>query len=274
MSSTARLCAVFFGLGFQTAGWCGQQSALPALKVEVTQDLRLGKQVYNWAPSWSSPFRRVATLEPKKFTQESHGTAWATEFHDKLILVTAGHVIGTCGEVNFSPENKTKAELAELAEYHPVSRISRVVLGGVGGKPIRIGTLSDDADIALVVPHSDAVFSGLKVFKLANRLPSLFESVRALGFPHGAHFAKQEQTTVTTVVGAKGYFVLNIPLNKGFSGGVVLDENGLALGVITSIDETSTTVMALNRILLEQFKFDEAKRVLTKQYPLPPPTDK
>jgi hypothetical protein len=247
---------VFAGL---TAGWSATPAASPALRIELTQDREFGKYVDVWVPSLASPFHMVSTLETKKILLRETGTAWATELHGKPILVTAGHVIGTFGERVLDAKSQ-----ASLTGFHRTRQESTVVLGGIGGTPKEIGILKADSDIALIVPGSGAVFSGLRIYPLANRLPALFESVRAIGFPLNAEFAKQENSTVMSVMGKAGFFVLNDALKPGFSGGVVIDADGRALGVITSVDKSSTTVLALDRTLLEQFKFDEAKRVLTK----------
>lgn len=269
MNAIARVLACIFAFAGLTAGWCATPVAVPALRIELTQKLRFGKQVDRWVPSWSSPFHTISVLETNEAPPlRKTGTAWATELRGKPILVTAGHVIGTFGESVL--DTKTQAS---LAGFHRTRQVSEVILGGVGAAPKEIALPKSESDIALIIPGSSAVFSGLKIYPLANRLPALFESVRAIGFPNGAVFAKQENSTVMSVLVKAGFFVLNEPLESGFSGGVVIDAEGRALGVIANIEKSldgasgSTTVLALNREMLEQFKFDEAKRVLTKQYP-------
>jgi S1-C subfamily serine protease len=202
------------------------------------------------------------------------GTAWAVVLEGHQYLVTAAHVVGV-GEhpepVVFQEvkngEVVTRTKLAwDNSPRTETAYQVRVGVGDFGTSVKNVGLFSPDSplkDVALLEPTEDRVFAELRSTPLAGKVPQVGDTVRALGIPDT--FAQQlTSATVAAVFERQGYFVLSTALPPGYSGGVVLDKEGRAVGVVTSTSKNQTTVILVNGARLKGAEFKPARQVFSK----------
>ncbi len=213
--------------------------------------------------------QREKTQISRIYTQ---GSAWAVELDGHPYLVTAAHVIGLLNrpspdaiqEVkNGAPVTRTKLEWP-----NPPSELAYVVRVGIGdfGAPVKtVGQFSADSsrnDVVLLEPAQGRVLAELRPTKLASSAPKVGDQVQALGLPD-TPVQQNESSTVTAVFEPQGYFVLNTALKGGYSGGLVLNKEGLAIGVVTSTNSGQTTVILVNGSRLKGAVFKSAESVFS-----------
>ena len=125
-------------------------------------------------------------------------------------------------------------------------------LTSLGYDITQLGTVAENPDLALL--KTDArVIARMKTFKLATRLPHEGEKVTAIGLPGEEPFQIRVTAKVNSVQGKS--FTIDVPLDPGFSGGVVLSESGEAYGFISTITGKATTVYILNEETLSSAKW-------------------
>ena len=124
----------------------------------------------------------------------------------------------------------------------------------LGYNPTQLGKVAGIQDLALLKTEADAsVIARMKTFKLATHRPQEGEKVTAIGLPGKEPFQERKTAEVNIVQGQ--FFTINVPLDPGYSGGVVLNESGEAYGFISSVTEKATTVYILDDKTLTRAKW-------------------
>jgi len=202
------------------------------------------------------------------------GSAWAVVLDNHPYLITAAHVVG----VGDHPEpvvfqevkngevvTRTKLDWDNSPRTETAYQV-RVGIGDFGSSVKNVGLFSADSplkDVALLEPTEGRVFTELRSTPLADKVPQVGDTVQVLGIPDT--FAQQlTSATVTAVFERLGYFVLSTALQPGYSGGVVLDKDGRAAGVVTSASKGQTTVILVNGARLKGAEFKPARQVFYK----------
>jgi hypothetical protein len=163
------------------------------------------------------------------------GSAWVIDIGPEKVFVTAAHNAGLgprgtperIGEHVIKGE--TKATLTGL----------KTLIGTLGYEVNAIGTASSEDDI-LFLRADPAAFSNSRTVKLARRDPKPGDQVKILGYPRTSH--EHQRECLIAAVYAK-HFVLNEPAEPGYSGGLVLNSSGDAIGLITGTDQKQATAV-------------------------------
>ena len=160
-----------------------------------------------------------------------HATAFYVTHRGANFMITAGHAARIQGDYFLSNA------------YGKSGYASAVYKSGPLGE-----------DLALLVPSADLV-AGVEPLKLALREPALSEGALTAGFPgnlgfklspqelmgnYRAMFLTPQQAELTNVNEKMGYYMANPALEKGFSGGPLISENGV-IGVASRSDLTKYT---------------------------------
>ena len=164
----------------------------------------------------------------------TRGSGWATIVKGVPVLVTAAHVVG----LNSVPQVLGRFTIGEKCKIS--ERKIRIYVGGLAFEPDRFGWLlkpnglspTDHADAAILVFSSMDVFKDVTVFDLAETMPMSGDPVTAIGFP-GTPVPQTMMAVVTYSDPLQRFFVIDRPLDDGFSGGVVLNQKGKALGMFS-----------------------------------------
>lgn len=180
------------------------------------------------------------------------------------IVITAYHNLKPCstlgGVKDFNYFELTPDQLHTVAnskvidgKYNILKSLSvRSSLTTLGYDITQVGTVAENQDLALL--KTDVrVIARMKTFKLATHLPHEGEKVTAIGLPGEEPFQIPVSTTVNFVQGK--FFMINVHLDPGFSGGVVLNESGEAYGFISTVTEKASTVHILNGETLSSAKW-------------------
>jgi len=141
-------------------------------------------------------------------------------------------------------------------------------LMGVFAYPLaEIGRVGDAPDAVFLRPQNQQLYKTLCHVELAEAPPKRGEKVKIVGFPGTAHEQFKEGFVTDTQEG-RGYFVLNEAVDKGYSGGVVLNNEGNAYGVITSTDpaEKQTTVYRITPAMISKIEWKPAAPALNHEF--------
>ena len=140
------------------------------------------------------------------------------------------------------------------------------MVGTLADRPKQVARLrkgEEEIDVALMRLDGGFAKEQLKALSLASHPPKEFETVRVVGFPSTS--AQQPNSlTVSTVNSGDGFFVLNAPVDHGYSGGVVLNDRGEAYGVISGVDAKQTTVLLLNDEMVSHVQWQQADQMLSR----------
>ena len=202
------------------------------------------------------------------------GSAWAVVLDGHHYLVTAAHVVGV-GEhpepavfqevKNGEIVTRTKLDWDNSPRTETAYQV-KVGIGDFGTSVKNVGLFSADSplkDVVLLEPTEERVFAELRSTPLAYKVPQVGDTVQVLGIPDTV--AQQlTSATVAAVFERRGYFVLSSALPPGYSGGVVLDKEGSALGVVTSTSKSQTTVILVNGARLKGAEFKPTRQVFSK----------
>jgi hypothetical protein len=191
---------------------------------------RAGAKGTWWWSKDEPPSSYWQRLQPKPVI--SKGSGWATIANGVPVFVTAAHVVG----LNSVPYELAGKKIGERCKI--IERTIRIYAGGLAFEPDRFGWLlkpnglspTDHADAAILVFAAIDVFKDVTVFSLADALPLSGDPVTAIGFP-GTPVPQTVMAVVTYSDAAQRFFFIDRPLDDGFSGGVVLNQKGKALGV-------------------------------------------
>lgn len=205
-------------------------------------------------------FRKTVVRSRTDTQQESYqgsGSGFVLETSAGPTLVTAAHVL----HLQNRPTRAAGRDLDGNRAWVSQRRLTCVV-GPLAFSPSEVGvvTLTPSKgppftlDIALLRFSDDAALEPYQRYRLANRLPRVGERVTAIGLP-STQFPQPTETTVTFVQEDANFFVLSSELPPGYSGGVVLDERGRVLGVVTGQSDKQSTVLRLNSSLVRAAQF-------------------
>ncbi|MBI5767881.1 MAG: trypsin-like peptidase domain-containing protein [Verrucomicrobia bacterium] len=204
------------------------------------------------------------------------GTAWAIETSGRRLLVTAAHVVGV-GErpppVHFEEMQNGKIvarnpiNLGELKERDFSYRV-RIGLGELGSAVATIGTTPDLPDGVFLEPADSRIWRELRPTALATKNLVKQEEVTVLGYP--STFSEQPTNALVAEI-YPGYFVLNQELDPGYSGGLVTNRSGEAVGVVASVTKKQTTVFFITQHTLSGASFRPASELLVKNAEKLPP---
>jgi|BioPla2DNA2_1021312.scaffolds.fasta_scaffold39011_2 CBS domain-containing protein len=176
------------------------------------------------------------------------GTYWSLEAPEPLgrIFVTAGHVL----QINTTPE-KIDGTPVDGKQLRITARRTRAYMGFLAYEVGRVGEAKGLQDIAFFLPRRSVLSRDIRPLELADGPPRVREKVFFFGFPSTSR-QQVDTAQVTSVHEARGYFVLNKPVDAGYSGGPVFNEEGRVYGVITSTDKAKrqTTVMRIRAEML------------------------
>jgi hypothetical protein len=169
-------------------------------------------------------------------------------------VVTAYHVLkpySALGDVKvlesieLAPDGHTVVKSTKIDYYWNILKSGRVSssLTTLGYDITQLGTVAEVKDLALLKTNA-RVIALMKTFKLATHLPHEGEKVIACGLPREEPHQNRVEAKVNIVQG--NFFTINVPLDPGFSGGVVLSESGEAFGFVSTVSERATTVYIVN----------------------------
>jgi len=201
------------------------------------------------------PFRHDAIrfrIEAKTIDLQGSGSGWVLSGSSGDVMVTAAHVI----QLNTSPASVDGRNVDGKYAWISERKITCLV-GGLAFQPTEFAPLelkpshapAQPLDLVLLRFAKREALKGLKEYRMADRLPKLGEKVTAIGLP-STDFPQPAEISVVHVEIGAGFFVLNESLPPGYSGGVVIDEKGRALGVVTGQTNKQTTVLMINNALV------------------------
>jgi Trypsin-like peptidase domain len=206
---------------------------------------------------------RIGANYPHESKGLATGTCWVAKVHGGTVIVTAGHNLGL--GPNFVP--------APLARAKPVSVTREPLLGVLAYTVAKVGVPRGDADwVALLAKEPDAVACS-QVLQFAEALPKVGEKVIVIGYPDTAHEQRTERT-ITTINPGSTFIVFNQPLEPGYSGGVVLNAKGEAVGVVITTDKKQSIALLLNAGSFDGLKWESLKEVSPRIPAAPEPPKK
>lgn len=198
------------------------------------------------------------------------GSGWAIEHERRLMIVTALHVVGLSSRpFPIGVQTIHNGEIVNPNPPYSPDEITEQYLGamitiGVGDRalaPSRIGTIDGLADIA-ILDFGDMDLRGeVQPTPLSRRQPSVGDSVTVIGFP-GTFTQQRKASTISSLLDRQNYFVLNESLENGYSGGLVLDRQNRAVGVVSSVTNRQTTVYRLGPGDLSRIVWRNASDIL------------
>lgn len=188
---------------------------------------------------------------PKAEIQKSAGAAWALRLDGRPCLVTAAHVLLLNTVPSFDEPQVPASQRRKLER-----RRLWIYAGDLAHEPERISWLpstqalgpDDRADVVALFfrPENEQVFSNLRFYELATRVPQAGETVSLIGFP-GTFVAQITEARVAHADARSGIMVVNRAVEHGDSGGAALDRDNRVVGVITAIGKGQTTIQLLTR---------------------------
>ena len=242
-----------------------------AFDLQVTEVLSWTHMILGVIPGGHKIWREVVVRRV-----ELQGTAWGTWLDGAPVLVTVAHNMGFGVEFRGGkvikgqdgPLQELRKELGD-GSYTEQSVMVRtnVVFGDYGVPPREIGMvprpnpgeIEARGEVAVIKPADPLVFEELHLVDLANRMPSPLDKVTVVALP-GTTYPDSQSAEVTFISPDESFFVINKGVQPGASGGVVLNENHKALGVVASVDVATkqTTVWSVNKGLLKRLVWSPA----------------
>lgn len=273
------------------ASWSQQLADHYTLRVFAKHTYKLELRYFWTKTEWSisplhwPPFRREEEYTgrtTKTASMHCRSSAWALDVKGEAVLVTAAHCLGlnlsVPGQINNEKLQddgtiKTTQKYLIDDDCKPLTRTTEVVFGGLAFREKEIGTVSKDGgntaddilDIAFVKPDDKAVFSDLRLLKPATKTLSVQDKVMVFGFPSTLS-QQAKEVLVADVARDHGYCVLNEALDDGYSGGVVVNKDNEAVGVITNISKGQTTVLLLTSNVLDKIRWHVSTAMLNKKF--------
>ena len=221
-----------------------EQQETEKLFVGVTYDYeRYSSNVTGDWLLWWAEWRPQTTSE-----EVFSGTYWALEAPEPFgrIFVTAGHLL----QINTAPQ-VIYGTPVDGKRLRVIGRRTRAYMGFLAYEIGRVGEARGLQDVAFFLPRRSVLTRDVLPLQLSDGPPRVREQVSFIGFPCTP---KQQVDTaqVTSVHEMQGYFVLNMSVDTGFSGGPVSNSEGKVYGVITSTDKVrrQTTVMRIRPDML------------------------
>lgn len=182
----------------------------------------------------------VRRFMPDKETQLSHvyrGACFALRSRNDVFLVTAAHVVR-------GPMPASILEIDGKRIRDAVALGHRVRVGRDSLTPVAI-CLGEPDVCVMAMLDTDSCAMGGRVFGLDSTDVRPGQVVTAWGFP-GTGSAQPRDARVASV--EKGYFVLNVPLAPGYSGGPVVSKEGKLLGMVSRTEEKQSRIVPISTI--------------------------
>ena len=189
------------------------------------------------------------------------GTCWVTEHNGDKIIVTASHNLGLT--LKARPTEVGRKRIREVA-----SLTAKPVLGTLAYEVAKVGLLEGHYDVAFLLPADTNAFSGSRVIPLAQVLAKREDKVKIYGFPNTSSPHPTDSTIVDFTIG-RDYMKFATPLESGDSGGVVLNADGKAIGVVIATEAKQSTAIVLNAAVLSRVKWKPAREALTQNFSKP-----
>lgn len=169
------------------------------------------------------------------------GTFWATSIQGRRVYVTAAHVLGIKLAIDSLDGNKVDNEKMTI-----IGRETRAYMGPIGYEVGRVGQVTNLVDIAFLEPKKEQMAKEIAPMPIAATVPRNGEKVSIVGYSK-TESQQIEEVTITSVYEQEGFFILNRPVEAGFSGGPVINADGQVYGVIVSTDpeKKQTTVIRI-----------------------------
>jgi hypothetical protein len=187
------------------------------------------------------------------YTNIVTGSCWVLRGREGSVFITAAHNLA------YGPRG-TPSQIGSLKLEGSTKLLSTkrsFVIGTLAYKPTEIGMLGPEEDVVLIQVEPGA-YSQSRSIKLSKRNIKSGDQVTICGFPGTAH--EKLQHSIITAVYPK-LIILNDPVDAGFSGGVVLNESGEAVGMITGTEEKQATAVVLTSDMLDQVQWTSLNQV-------------
>lgn len=178
------------------------------------------------------------------------GTAWILDTGKEKVFVTAAHTMG------FGPRG-TPVQIGAYTikgDTKATRLNSKTVVGTLAYEIREIGTLSSEDDI-LLLRAEEAALSDSRSFKLARKPLKTGETVKVLGYPSTSHEQPQECSVAAVY---QKHFILNKSMDSGYSGGLVLNTSGDAVGLVTGTEHKQATAVFIPAEALRQITWMNA----------------
>lgn len=226
------------------------------------------------APSTQRLFNEItfeiATKQYKYFDKQVtkkitvSGTFWKTTVNGDTFFLTAAHNLGLVPDSDVRQIDNIKIG----ADNRLVSRTVHPLLGTLAYEPGDLCLLDSVGDVALIRPSNPDALKESQTITISSAIPRIGDPVTVLGFPSTAQ-EKAKETRVASINQAQHFFTLNDELDKGYSGGVVLDKNHNAVGLVITTDAKQSNAILLTPELLAQAKWKPFKELQRKDFPAP-----
>ena len=209
----------------------------------------------------NSIFSGSDEYQDKIVDEDVTGSYWSLRGGSQNLLVTAAHVLG----INKKQEFKQIGEYA-INDQNVLKTLNvRALLGTLSFEIAEVGFINEQDDIVFMKPDKEIAFAYVNPFKLTEIAPKLGSHVTAIGHP-GTAASKHDTDIVVDSVDAK-VIILNKPLDHGYSGGLICDENShTAYGVIVSVSDKQTFVQRLTPRMLGDIHWTPASDAFMKKF--------
>lgn len=189
------------------------------------------------------------------------GTFWVTMDRDgKRILVTAAHNLG------LGPGQPAEINGKKIGGRLKLFSMSTIpLLGTLAYEISEVGFIGPTYDVAFLRPADTNVFQGSRVINLADVPSKLEDRVKIFGFPGTAN----PQPKASTIVGfssKQDYMVFGDPFEPGYSGGVVLNSDNKAVGLVIATEAKQASAVVLNAAVLARIKWQRFSEVQTRKF--------
>ena len=163
------------------------------------------------------------------------GTCWAANVNGHPVLFTAAHVLAR--GPNFIVPSLERAE--------PLSLEITPVIGLLGNEILAVGFPKGNPDWVALRPKDARAFKVSQLKELSKIAPKVGDAMKVVGFPDTAH-EQQTERRITSISPNGEFIVFNQLLEPGYSGGVVLNAKGQAVGVVVTSEEKQSTAILLS----------------------------
>ncbi|NBV21443.1 MAG: hypothetical protein EBS05_05905 [Proteobacteria bacterium] len=198
-------------------------------------------------------FQRGALVQTNVLTT---GSCWLLEVGGKPELVTAAHNLALYP--NYLPQTVGPWSFDDRKKRHSVlnSMEVRPVVGFLAFGVERVGFVGDDLDCVLITPIQQAALTQSKIIKLTKTPPLPKDRVTVTGYP-GTSSEADVETTISAITNGK-LITLNQPakpIGPGYSGGVVLNTDREAVGIVVTAGDQQATALFLSEKTFESPKW-------------------
>ena len=179
------------------------------------------------------------------------GSCWVTTVNNEPLIVTAAHNLALKPHYSVSKVGPYDFDLGKSRRSNLRAINTSTVVGLLAREIKEVGLLGNDTDCVLLRPTQQQMLAESRRIPLATTPVRAGDLVSVSGYPGTA----MEKTPVLSVdsVALNGRFIaLSQPLDAGYSGGVVLNANKEAVGVVISTDKKQAIVLLVSETMLRQ----------------------